>query len=84
MEAIETTNDASNSSTEPIIIPAQQLAAIKSTSKEVTSNLFVVIRFFHLSFRNFLPKAETELTAYAEKFSVVCLFTFFSKWMSFF
>ena len=35
MEAIETTNEASNSTTEPIIIPAQQLAAIKSTSKEV-------------------------------------------------
>jgi len=39
MEAIETTNEASNSSTEPIIIPAQQLAAIKSTSKEVLINV---------------------------------------------
>ena len=37
---------------------------------------------FHLRFWNFLPQAETELTAFAENFSLVCLFTFFSKWMT--
>ena len=41
MEAIETTNEASNSTTEPIIIPAQQLAAIKSTSKEVRNGILL-------------------------------------------
>ena len=45
MEAIETTNEASNSTTEPIIIPVQQLAAIKSTSKEVNYFLIHIILY---------------------------------------
>ena len=40
-------------------------------------------RAFHLSSRNFLPKAESEINCLCRKSSVVCLFTFFSKWMSF-
>jgi len=39
MEAIETANEASNTATDPISIPEQQLAAIKSTSKEVLINV---------------------------------------------
>ena len=41
------------------------------------------IRAFHLSYRIFLPKAESEINCLRRKSSVVCLFTFFSKWISF-
>ena len=50
MEAIETTNEASNSTTEPIIIPVQQLAAIKSTSKEVRNGI-LLSKLFRPTFR---------------------------------
>ena len=39
MKAIETTNEDSNSTTDPIIIPDQQLADIKLTSQEVLINV---------------------------------------------
>ena len=50
MEAIETTNEASNSTTEPIIIPAQQLAAIKSTSKEVRKYFWYTLYYCQVGY----------------------------------